>query len=253
MLPRARPRTARTSRPPDPWWGRLSGSIEGFPSKRGQPPKSRRVRGRETESRRSPPRLLALETLPRPRSLRAPRVAGSGLFPVRSDVGRGRCRHRRARLQVAHRREGPEAPELREEIRRSRARGAFHRRAIRAADGACCEAANRCCSMWAAPFSPAGNTGEGRSHGFRWPGRHGKGGQRAALLPIDRSAPGDFCVRVEVRSHRRFVHRELFAAEVSMDYWIECHRPCGTGVSSAPIHLLSASSRDRPTRRVAEY
>jgi hypothetical protein len=46
-----------------------------------------------TVPRHSPPRLLVTETSPQPRSLRAPLVAGTGLFPVRSDVERGRCRH----------------------------------------------------------------------------------------------------------------------------------------------------------------
>jgi len=46
-----------------------------------------------TESRHSPPGLLTVETSPRPRSLRAPPVASTTCFPVRSDVGRGRCRH----------------------------------------------------------------------------------------------------------------------------------------------------------------
>jgi hypothetical protein len=54
-----------------------------------------------TESRRSPPRLLAAETSPRPRSLRAPPVADTAFFPVRSDAERRGCRRRGARLHGA--------------------------------------------------------------------------------------------------------------------------------------------------------
>lgn len=66
-----------------------------------QPPKRGRVRGRGTEPRRSPSRLLAPETSPQPRSLQAPRVASAALCPGLEDTGRGRRRRRCARLRGA--------------------------------------------------------------------------------------------------------------------------------------------------------
>lgn len=53
---------------------------------------------RLTLPRYSPPRLLPAETLPRPRSLRAPPVARTVPLPVRSDVGDERNRRRSAHL-----------------------------------------------------------------------------------------------------------------------------------------------------------
>jgi len=92
MFPRARPGTFRTSRATGRWSGRLRvRSKVAF-----RPGNRRRCAGSGVENtvpRHSPSRLLATETSPQPRSLRAPLVAGTGLFPVRSDVGRGRCRH----------------------------------------------------------------------------------------------------------------------------------------------------------------
>jgi len=49
----------------------------------GQSPELREVRGREnSDSRRSPPGLLTVETSPQPRSLRTPLVAGKVSFPL---------------------------------------------------------------------------------------------------------------------------------------------------------------------------
>jgi len=87
----------------NPWLGRLPGSTEGLPSIEGN---RRRCEGsgvENTESRRSPPRLLATETSPRPRALRAPPVADTRLFPVWRDAGRDRCRRRDARLHGTRR------------------------------------------------------------------------------------------------------------------------------------------------------
>jgi hypothetical protein len=83
-----------------------------------------------TEPRHSPLRLLAPETLPQPRSLRAPPVANTVLFPVRSDVGRKRCSRRRRGLAGRAQRKGHVTPDFREEIRCSGARGAFCRWAV---------------------------------------------------------------------------------------------------------------------------
>lgn len=58
---------------------------------------------RLTAPRCSPSRLLPTETLPRPRSLRAPPVARTVLLPVRSDAGDERNRRRSAHLHGAHR------------------------------------------------------------------------------------------------------------------------------------------------------
>ena len=52
---------------------------------------------------------------------------------------------------------------------------------------------------------------------------------------------------------RCFVPRRLFVAERSTDFRIQCRRPCGTGISSAPIRLVSASFLVQPTHRVEEY
>lgn len=86
---------------------------------------------RITEPRPSLPGLLPRETLPRPRSLQTPLVAGIAERPVWS--GRGRTAKPPALRTLARRaqREGGAAPDLREETGRSPARGAFRREAVR--------------------------------------------------------------------------------------------------------------------------
>jgi hypothetical protein len=90
----------RTSRRPKQSLGRLP-----FSSKVAfRPATARASRGqgsRYTAPRRSPPGLLPAETSPRPRSLRAPRVARTALLPVRSDGGEERNRQRGAHLHGA--------------------------------------------------------------------------------------------------------------------------------------------------------
>jgi hypothetical protein len=83
-----------------PWLGRLP-SIESCLSNRGYRRLCAGPGVENTESRHSPPRLLAIETSPRPRSHRAPPVADTTLFPVRNDVGRGWCRRHCMRLHGA--------------------------------------------------------------------------------------------------------------------------------------------------------
>jgi len=85
----------------NPWLGRLPLSAEGRPSIDGNRRRYAGSGAENTASRHSPPRLLAAETSPRPRSLRAPPVASIDLFPVRRDAGRRGCRRRRARLHHA--------------------------------------------------------------------------------------------------------------------------------------------------------
>jgi hypothetical protein len=132
MFQRALPWTARTSRTSGkPWSGRLPvRSIVTFRSRataegaQGQGP-------RITEPRRSLPGLLPGETSPQPRSLQTPRVAGIVRRPVRSRPGR-RTKPPAPRTLARHeRREGRATPDPREGIRRSPARGAFRREAVR--------------------------------------------------------------------------------------------------------------------------
>lgn len=110
--------------------GRLSRSIVAFRSPAtaegalGQGP-------RITEPRPSLAGLLPKETLPRPRLLQTPLVAGIAGRPVWSR--RGRLAKPPAPRALARRaqREGGAAPDFREEIRRAFARGAFRRKAVR--------------------------------------------------------------------------------------------------------------------------
>ena len=154
LFPRARPGTARTSR--------TTGN-RGWDDCQFRPKVTFRIEAsrrrcagsgvENTESRRSPPRLLAVETLPQPRSHRAPPVADTFLFPVRNDVGRQMCRRHWARLHGArsvrvvrrrasakktgaHQPEGPSAvgPFA---LRTGQSSGQINRR-----------------TTWAAPFSP---------------------------------------------------------------------------------------------------
>jgi hypothetical protein len=103
MFPRARPRTARTSRTTGKWLGRLPSSERESPLDRGNRRSYAGSGVEHTESRHSPPGLLPVETSPRPRSLRAPRVANIARFPVWRNVGKERCRRRSTRLHCARR------------------------------------------------------------------------------------------------------------------------------------------------------
>jgi hypothetical protein len=131
MLSRARPRTARTSLTTgmsgwDDCHARSKVALRNEDNRRS----FTRSGAENTESRHSPSRLLVPETSPQPRSLRAPPVADTALFPVRSDVGRKRCRRRRRTLALRAQRKGHVTPDFREEIRCSGARGAFRRWAV---------------------------------------------------------------------------------------------------------------------------
>jgi len=86
---------------------------------------------RITEPRPSLAGLLPKETLPRPRLLQTPRVAGIAGHPVWSR--RGGLAKPPAPRALARRalREGGAAPDFREEIRRAFTRGAFRRKAVR--------------------------------------------------------------------------------------------------------------------------
>ena len=135
-LPRARPRTARTSRPPGEAVGTAVRLVRGVSSwNRGQPPKTCRVRGRENRisalpSGIAPARDLAPTPIASGTSCREQRPLpclerrGERTVPPPPHTTAGRAR-----------RKGRATPDLREESRRSPTRGAFHRRAIRAADG----------------------------------------------------------------------------------------------------------------------
>jgi hypothetical protein len=70
-----------------------------------------------TDARRSPPRLLAPETLPQPRSPRAPRVARRRPPPVWSDAVGCVALPSAGALARSARRQGGVAPRLREEAR----------------------------------------------------------------------------------------------------------------------------------------
>jgi len=136
MFQRARQWTARASRTSG-IRGRDGRRIDrASPFDRGRPLKVRRVRGRGAPSpRRSLPGLLSRVTLPRPRSLQAPRVAGIACRPVRRRRGRRAKPPAPGTLARHARREGRATLDLREEIGRSPARGAFHRKAVRKRGG----------------------------------------------------------------------------------------------------------------------
>jgi hypothetical protein len=103
MFPRARRRTS--SNIPNDW--RVVGTTAILTESRLPGMATAEASGgqgpRNTVPRRSPPGLLPAETSPRPRSLRAPRVARTVLLPVRSDVGDERNRQRGAHLRGARR------------------------------------------------------------------------------------------------------------------------------------------------------
>ena len=136
MLPRARPRTFRTSRPLGGAVGTAVRLVPGVSSwNRGQPPKTRRVRGREYRISAFPSGIApARDLAPTPiasgtscreqRPLPCPERRGERTLPPPPHTTAGRAR-----------RKGRATPDLREESRRSPTRGAFHRRATRAAGG----------------------------------------------------------------------------------------------------------------------
>jgi hypothetical protein len=134
MFPRARPRTARTSRTTGERLGRLP-SDRKSPFDRGRPPKVRRVRGREH-------RVSTLSTaIARGRDF-APTPIASGTScrghpPLPCPERRGKKRMPPPRRTLAGRalRKGRATPDFREETRRSPTRGAFRRRAARGAGG----------------------------------------------------------------------------------------------------------------------
>lgn len=120
---------------------------------------------RLTAPRRSPPELLPAETLPRPRSLRAPPVARTVPHPCPERRGRRAEPPAQRTLARCTLREGRAAPHLREEARRSPTRGAFHRQAARDTDGSAATTRQAGLHRMAAPFSPSTDPGEGRSLG----------------------------------------------------------------------------------------
>jgi len=131
-------------------WGSIvasrSATAEGT---RGQGP-------RTTEPRRSLPGLLPEETLPQPRSLQTPRVAGIACQPAWRRRGRLTMPPARRTLARHARREGRATPDLREEIRRSPTRGAFRRKAVRGRGGRSI-GVSQGRADGPAPFSPPGD------------------------------------------------------------------------------------------------
>jgi hypothetical protein len=82
---------------------------------------------------------------------------------------------------------------------------------------------------------------------------HHVGAQGDADLRVACRVVVDLQLRIVQLVGRELVPSGLFVAGRSTDFRIECRRPCGTGVSSAPIRLVPASSLVQPTSRVAEY
>ena len=115
----------------DPWSGRLPLSIDRFRSISATAEGSQGQGPRITEPRRSLPGLLPRGTSPQPRSLQTPRVAVIASHPARSRLGRPAKPPAPRTLARRAQREGRATPDLREEIRRSPARGAFRREAVR--------------------------------------------------------------------------------------------------------------------------
>lgn len=132
MFQRARRWTSRASRAAESMAGMaaLSRSIVASRSPataEGAPGQGSRI----TEPRPSLAGLLPKETLPRPRLLRTPLVAVIACRPVWSRRGRRAKPPALRALARRAQREGGAAPDLREEIRRAFARGAFRRKAVR--------------------------------------------------------------------------------------------------------------------------
>jgi hypothetical protein len=170
MFQRALPWTARTSRTSGkPWSGRLPSVDRSSPFDRGN---RRRYAGSGAEDHRAsalPPGIAPARDF-------APTLIASG------SSRRGHCaspcpeaakgdrqsRRRRATLARHGRRQGPGTPDLREEIRRAGARGAFRRKAVRER-GWTVEGRSRSIVVSSAFFT-AGEPCEGRSHGAGQPG-----------------------------------------------------------------------------------
>jgi len=108
-------------------------------------------------------------------------------------------------------RKGRAAPDLREEIRRSPTRGAFHRRAaVMASMAAGADRGEQAPSSHAFhAFFTTGGLREGRSRRTRRLGLSDGEKWQAPCRPIARSAPDDFCVRVEVRTANQVRLREI--------------------------------------------
>jgi hypothetical protein len=117
-------------------WGDCRDQTGGCPSIRDNHRKCSGSGVENTEPRRSPLRLLAMRTLPQPRSRRAPLVAGIPQNPCRERRGVWEMPPSPRALARRAWREGRAAPDFREETRRSPTRGAFHRAAARGASWA---------------------------------------------------------------------------------------------------------------------
>lgn len=165
MLPRARPRT--TSNIPNdrkPSLGRLPFDRELPPD--GTTAKAAQGQGpRNTVPRRSPLRLLSLETSPQPRSLRAPPVARTVLLPVRSDVGEQRNRQRSAPLHGARSVRVVRRPTSAKRRDVHQPEGPFITRPSASRMGRAVTAWQARLHRTTAPFSPSTDPGEGRSLG----------------------------------------------------------------------------------------
>jgi hypothetical protein len=136
MSPRARLWTARTSRAAESAHGTTALLRLEVAFRPGQPPKLLEVRGRATDARHSRSRLLASETWPKPRSLRAPGVARRHLPPVWSDTMEELTPPASSALARRTRRQGGGAADIREDAQRSPARGAFCHKDVRERTGA---------------------------------------------------------------------------------------------------------------------
>jgi hypothetical protein len=197
MLPRARPWTSRTSR--------TTGSVVGTAaaSDRSRLRSSATAEGTQGQGPRKPT-LDALHRdcsrwrlRPDPDRFGPPPVADTARFPVRIRPGKKTMPPPPRTLAGHAQRKGRAAPDLREEIRRSPARGAFRRRAARFRERSCALRSG----LWRATrqrlFHHRERPREGCSLGT--PGLGRRQGRYNPLSSIDRSAPDDFCVRGEVR------------------------------------------------------
>lgn len=130
MFPRARPWAARTPPPLKGGGGDcLAGA--GCPDPR-QSPNRLEVRGRgEPFLARSPRRLLATETSPRPRSVSDASCHGRRSLALSGVTWGARGAAIASRACRARERQDRATPGLREEIRRTPARGAFRRKVVR--------------------------------------------------------------------------------------------------------------------------
>ena len=168
-------------------------------------PRSRAITGwargqgqRNTAPRRSPSRLLATETSPRPRTLARCLLSRPPLSrPVRSDVGRERYRRRAACLHGAPQR-GPCGDELpRRNPTFTSPRHLPSRDRSRANEGFLrgSKLPWSCADTFFTAGEPGGGTPNSDPDGSAPRTRAGE----PATSSKDRSAPRDFCVRVEDR------------------------------------------------------